>query len=172
MREYQISILIITMFQFFIFFGVNCQEMQIDDHEQLINRLHNFRDLPDELVIASLDSADLFIQKGDTLILSTLFELTFESDGYVSELLGTILGELFLQKTEFFLNYLQKWPKEQQSHIVAMAFYMDGGGMSSDNFEKIEIKLKNLKQSKDRNLSELVNICLTTLQEVRNEVEN
>jgi len=160
------------MFQFLIFFGANCQEMQIDDHEQLINRLNKFRDLPDELVIASLDSANILIQKHDTLMLSTLFELTFESDGYVSELLGTILGELLLQKTEFFLNNLQKWPKEQQSHIVAMAFYMDGGGMSPDSFEKIELKLKNLKKSNERNLSDLVKICLTTLQEVRNEVEN
>ncbi len=148
------------------------QTNKINERKQLITSLNNSKELPVETVLAALDSADIFVQKEDTLVLSALFNLTFKSDGAVSELLGTILGELFLHKTDFFLNTLLKRNEEQQKHIAAMAFYMDGSGMLPDYLNNIELKLREVKKRKEIKFVKLANLCLSVMYEVKKEVNN
>ena len=171
MTHYRQIILCLSSLQLVVVCGSLCQSTN-DERHQLINRLQHFRDLPDEIVVAALDSADVRVQREDTLVLSALFDMTAESDGYVSELLGAILGNLFLQRTEFFLHSLLTRTREQQSDIASMAFYMDGGGMSSHDFQQIEVRLRAVQQSKEQNLAELARICLSALQAGRKEVQN
>jgi hypothetical protein len=172
MRRHRYNVLCLIGLQLIVACGCCCQTARVDERNQLIGRLQHLQGLPDEIVLATLESADERVQKGDTLVLSALFDLVSETDGYVAEFLGTILGELILHKPEFFLNALLTRPKEQQSEIAAMAFYMDGGGMPSKDFDKIEQILTNIRVSKQQHLAELAKICLTALREVRKEVQN
>jgi len=135
-----------------------CQQNQSDNHKQIVYQMHHFRDLSDDVVIATLDTADNLIQKGDTLILSELINLSFESDGYVSEYIGTILGDLLLNKTEFFLNALIHKTEEDQKWIATFSFYTDGSGMPQTDYDKIEAKLEKVKLNIHNKLSKVAEI--------------
>ncbi len=145
-----------------------CQQTQI----QLISRFDHFRELDAEVVLATLDSADQLAQKGDTLVLSELFNLSFKSDGYISEYVGTILGDLFLQKTEFFLNSLLNRTDDQQRQIATMAFYMDGSGMEPKDYDIIERKLKKIQMKEKDQLAHVAKICLSAMRHVKKELHD
>ncbi len=148
-----------------------CQTNSAEKRQSLMSRLNHFRDLPDEVVIHTLDSAGQRAQEGDTVVLSVLFDLTFKSDGYVSELLGTILGDLFLKNSDLFLNSLSMRTSEQQRHIASMAFYMDGSGMAMLDFRTAEARLKSYRSSKNLKLSATAKECLVALRRVQRELK-
>jgi hypothetical protein len=172
MKRYNFKVFLVVLLQF-LFVGRSFgQTNKMEERNQLISKLNNLKARPVKTVLAVLDSAEVFAQKGDTLVLSALINLTYKSDGYVSEALGTILGELFLHKTDYFLNYLLTRNEDQQKHIATMAFYMDGGGMRPDDFNKLELKLKKLKKRKEIKMVKLANVCLLVLYEVKKDVYN
>lgn len=160
-------ILITFLTQFFIGEGF-CQQNQLDNQKQIVNQMHLWRDLDDNVVIATLDTADKLVQNGDTLVLSELINLSFKSDGYVSEYIGTILGDLMLNKTEFLLNALIHKKKEDQKWIATFSYYTDGSGMPQTDYDKIEAKLIRIMLNDQNKLSKVAEICLTALREVEN----
>jgi hypothetical protein len=161
--------ILIILLAFLIPFYINesfCQQNQFNNHKEIVYQMHHLRGLSDDVVIATLDTADNLVQNGDTLILSELINLSFKSDGYVSEYIGTILGDLILNKTEFFLNALINKTEEDQKRIATFSFYTDGSGMPLTDYDKIEAKLKKIKLNNHNKLSKVAEICLTALKEV------
>ncbi|MCF8299278.1 MAG: hypothetical protein K9J13_17145 [Saprospiraceae bacterium] len=48
-----------------------------------------------------------------------------------------------------------------------MAFYMDGSGMPTDDFNNIELKLKELKRKKEIEMIKIADLCLSVLYEIK-----
>ncbi|MCF8299279.1 MAG: hypothetical protein K9H48_20995 [Melioribacteraceae bacterium] len=104
MKTYKYKILLVVCFQLLFLTEGFCQSTKTEKRNQLIAELNNLKELPADTVFDTFNSADAFVQNGDTLVLSALFNLTFKSDGYISASVGSILENLFLQKTDFFLS--------------------------------------------------------------------
>jgi hypothetical protein len=167
----KLAIIFVAWFSIlFITVGYSSQISDIDK-SKLIEKLHNFEKLDNKNKFSVLDSADIYVQAQDTSVVSLLFDLTFNSDGIISEMVGTILGTLFLNNTEFFLENLSKRTEYQQSHIAAQAFYMDGSGMPPLWFDKIEQKLKEMASDKENEFYQIANVCLSSLKIVKNHIK-
>jgi hypothetical protein len=116
-----------------------------------------------------LNTAGHRASNGDRKALSVLFDLSSKSDGYVSKAVGSILGNLLLKKTRFFLRSLSLRSTEERKHIALMAFDMDGGGMPESKSQAIEKTLVGLVSGRDSRLSRAAKSCLQALDLVRRQ---
>jgi hypothetical protein len=129
----------------------------------------HFRDLNPDSVLMVLNAVSHRASRGDRKALSALFDLSSKSEGYVSEALGTVLGNLLLKKTNFFLRSLSVRPAEERKHIALMAFDMDGGGMPEADRQSINTTLKGLASGKDSRMSKAAKSCLQALDLARRQ---
>jgi hypothetical protein len=138
--------------------------------DSLIYRLTHFRDLDDATAEDAFDTAFKQVVAGDSVLLSVFFDVSFISDGYISESVGTALGTVLLAKTNMFLNTLSLRPAKQQRHIAIMAFYMDGSGMSPKDFAKARKLLSEFKSDKRAKVSTAAANSLSAMTFVRTEL--
>jgi hypothetical protein len=151
--------------------SIYSQTVGDQSRDSLIYRLTHFRDLDDATALNAFDTAFKQVVAGDSVLLSDFFDVSFISDGYISESVGTALGTVLLVKTNMFLNMLSLRPAKQQRHIAIMAFYMDGGGMSPKDFAKARKLLNEFKSDKRVKVSTAAANCLSAMTYVRNLLE-
>jgi hypothetical protein len=131
--------------------------------------LQHFREMKPDSVLKILNTAGHRASNGDRRALSALFDLSSKSEGYVSEALGTILGNVLLKKTNFFLRSLSLRSAGERKHIALMAFDMGGGGMPESDSQALEKTLLGLASGKHSRLSRAATSCLQALDLVRRQ---
>ncbi len=149
-----------------------CQNPNANDRSVLIDQLNHFDSSKDSVAIGVLVNAKGFIALNDTLVLSSLFDLTTKSDGYVTEYIGLILSDLILRNTDFYLNTLSKQPSKHQLGIAEVTFYKEGGGMSDSEYNIVRDRLLKYQTNKNGRLSSTSKRCLTALQNVIKELKS
>ncbi len=156
----------------FILFQVKIISQENNCETDSLVRLIETLDLSgtnDEFVLSLLDSAFQVIEKENLSVLESIVELGKRSDGYVSSYLGFGFGSLLINEFDKYVELISQLNEKDQELIGRFAFYMDGGGMNIEDYDKVEIKLEKLNKSNSQLMSQLAKIHLKLLQKIKSE---
>ena len=102
-------------------------------------------------------------EKGDRSLLTPLLNAGLESDGALSEALGTFYSDVLFSQTKGFLIALSRRPKKEQKTLAFLAVSADGSGNPENWNVKIKSRLREIADARGK-VSLTARLCLGQLK--------
>lgn len=135
------------------------------NRQRLIHAMRGCRDRPVTRG-CSEDTALLLInlyERGDRTLLKPLLDAASDSDGALSELLGTFYNEVLEKHPRTFLRALATRPPKEQKQLGWFAGALDGPGMAPSELREVRARLRRFMRKRDR-LAPAARRCLAGVE--------